>query len=206
MVRLHCGRVDRSTVSASKPLDRARPERRQHRRGRIACEAHVHGRSNGRRAPQHLALARPAPPRTVRSSLCHSVYARSVLGDSAALAKPLPSMSPERADGRRRDCAERVVIAASRPSWSSGAVWPLWMAACVESQEPLGAAGAATKPGLPKKRSQSELNCVGAAHLAHGAREHRAAQHVPPRWTCPHTLRQSLRQSERHRHSRTPRA
>jgi len=77
-------------------------------RGRLssrigACEAHVHGRSNWRPAPQHVALAWPAPRRTVRSSLRHSVYARSVLGDPAALAKPLPSMSPECADGRRRE-------------------------------------------------------------------------------------------------------
>ena len=63
----------------------------------LACEAHVHGWTNWRRTPQHVALARPAPPpQTVRSSLCHSVYAGSVLGDPAALAKPLPSMSSER--------------------------------------------------------------------------------------------------------------
>ena len=29
---------------------------------------------------------------TSAATLCHSVYAGSVLGDSAALAKPLPSM------------------------------------------------------------------------------------------------------------------
>ena len=51
--------------------------------------------------------------------LRHSVYAESVLGDSAALAKPRSVNDPERADGERAGRAGMVTV---RRGWPSGVV------------------------------------------------------------------------------------
>ena len=56
------------------------PDQRCHGLRGQPPRGHVHGWTNWRRTPQHVVFARPALPQTVRSSLCHAVYARHVLG------------------------------------------------------------------------------------------------------------------------------